>query len=360
MLTRLKDAIDVLRPRTAARTRAAVDAAGATLSQVQERLGQVQERLGQLQTTQGEVLSRIDALTRTVDEMRLGLGELRAVARRDAELDDSLDGLAALCDEARLTAHVRSAIAAAPLVLEPFPHAVIRDFLPKDFYAALIRGLPPVELFGSAADAKPQLTVPFSVGPIFSRRIWKYFVTDVVPRMMQEELVAKFRAPLEEWIAANWPALAANPLGPPVELQTAEGRILLRRRGYVIRPHRDPKWGFLTVIMYLARKGDNAEWGTQLYSVDEDRTARGAAPHWIDPAQCHRMVDVPFHRNTALALLNSWGAHGASIPPDAEPPDLERYIYQFRIGPSAESVRALCDMLSGEELAAWAGKLGTY
>jgi hypothetical protein len=141
MLTRLKGAIDLLRPRSAARTRAAVDAASETLRQMQERLGQ-------LQTAQGEVPSRIDALTRTVDDVRAGLGELRAVARRDADLDDSLDGLAALCDEARLTAHIRPAIAAAPLVLKPFPHAVIRDVLPKDFYAARIRGIPPVELFG--------------------------------------------------------------------------------------------------------------------------------------------------------------------------------------------------------------------
>jgi hypothetical protein len=173
--------------------------------------------------------------------------------------------------------------------------------------------------------------------------------------MMQEELVSKFRGPLAEWIAANWPALGSDPLGPPVELQTGEGRIMLRRRGDVIRPHRDPKWGFLTVIMYLARKGDSAEWGTQLYSVEGDSTARGAAPHWIDPAHCRKEVDVPFHGNTALAFLNSWGAHGAGIPADAQPSDLERYIYQFRIGPTAQSVRALCDVLSSDEQAAWAG-----
>lgn len=353
MLTRLKGAIDLLRPRTAARTRDAVVEAGRTLHQVQKSLGE-------LHAAQDEMLSRMDALARRVDDVRLGLGQLRAVARRDAELDDSLDSLSALCDAARLSEHIRAAVAAAPLVMEPFPHAVVRDVLPKDFYAALIRGIPPVELFGSPANAKPQLTVPLSVGPVFSRRIWKYFVTEVVPRMMQDVFVAKFRGPLEEWIASNWPALASNPLGPPVELQTAEGRIMLRRRGYVIRPHRDPKWGFITVIMYLARKGDSPEWGTQLYSVDEDKSARGAAPHWIDPAQCRRKVDVPFHRNTALAFLNSWGAHGASIPPDAEPADLERYIYQFRIGPSPESVRALSALLSGEELAAWAGKRDTY
>ena len=56
-------------------------------------------------------------------------------------------------------------------------------------------------------------------------------------------------------------------------LDPADGRILLRRPGYVIEPHRDPGWGFLTCLAYLARPGDNKEWGTQLYRVREDAKA---------------------------------------------------------------------------------------
>ena len=32
---------------------------------------------------------------------------------------------------------------------------------------------------------------------------------------------------------------------------------MLRRPGYVIAPHRDPKWGFVTGLVYLASAGDN-------------------------------------------------------------------------------------------------------
>jgi hypothetical protein len=58
-----------------------------------------------------------------------------------------------------------------------------------------------------------------------------------------------------------------------------------------------------------------------------------------------------------LVMLNSCGAHGASIPADAEPADLQRHIYQFRIGPSHSTILWLTGMLSEEQRALWAGKV---
>ncbi len=130
-----------------------------------------------------------------------------------------------------------------------------------------------------------------------------------------------------------------------------------RGRGYCISPHRDPKWGFLTGILYLARPQDSERWGTQLFAVDEDDDAVGAAPHWIDPAKCRLVSDVPYRPNTMLVMLNSSGAHGAQIPEDAEPADLRRYIYQFRIGPSSHTIRWLTTMLTEEQRPLWAGKV---
>ena len=66
---------------------------------------------------------------------------------------------------------------------------------------------------------------------------------------------------------------------------------------------------------------------------------------------------MKFRRNRALIFLNSTGAHGASIPADAEPPMLQRYVYQFRIGPDAASMAALIARLSPERRVYWDGKL---
>ena len=61
-----------------------------------------------------------------------------------------------------------------------------------------------------------------------------------------------------------------------------------------------------------------------------------------------------------LVLLNSTGAHGAHIPQDAEPEDLQRYIYQFRIGPNSAATRALMAELSEDAVPMWAGKVSDY
>lgn len=146
---------------------------------------------------------------------------------------------------------------------------------------------------------------------------------------------------------------------PPrsIGLQTSDGRIILRRRGYRIPPHRDPKWAFITGILYLARREDSYAWGTQLYTVDGDEEARGAAPHWIDPSRCRHVGEVEFRRNRMLLFLNSVGAHSAHIPDDAEPADLERYIYQFRIAPTLDSMSVLTAALPEERRPLWAGKI---
>ena len=114
---------------------------------------------------------------------------------------------------------------------------------------------------------------------------------------------------------------------------------MLRRRGYRILPHRDPKWSFLTASSTWHGLAEDDSWGTQLFSVDGDEEAQHAAPYWIDEKKCRLVEDVKFLPNRLLVFLNSVGAHGAFIPPDALPEDLERYIYQFRVGPNLKRSR---------------------
>ena len=154
---------------------------------------------------------------------------------------------------------------------------------------------------------------------------------------------------------------AARPeLRTSLEYPASDGRILHRTRGYRIKPHRDPRWGFITCIFYLARMGDDERWGTQLLEVEDDRPAEGSQPLWIDEARCRQVADVTFKPNRLLVFLNSTGAHAASIPEDAMPVNLERYIYQFRIGPNTQSIAKLVETLPESERAAWRGKVSDY
>ena len=367
MLGRFRTSFEVLRPRVVARTHTSVDTLLAGERETRGALKQLVASHGSLEAALREVLTRLDtmsgeihALQQQVSALALRESQLNAVVHADAALDDAIAALKPVLDEKQIYRHFTDAVDRAELHLEPFPHVVISQVFPSAFYDALVRGIPPVELFADRPVNKQQLKVPFPMAPAYSRRVWNFLVQRVSPHVLQPLLIEKFRAPLASWIAENWPSLADDPFGAPMDFNTGEGRILLRGRGYRIRPHRDPKWGFLTCILYLARQNDSESWGTQLFAVDEDQPARGAKPHWIDPASCRVVTEVPFRRNTMLVFLNSTGGHGAHIPEDAQPADLQRYIYQCRIGPSANATRALMAQLPEGAVPLWAGKVSDY
>jgi hypothetical protein len=298
------------------------------------------------------IVHELKTMNETLARLVRRESQLRAVLSREAELDHQLARLSSIISKPGTAEHVADAIARAPLHDWPFPHAVVDDLLPRDLYQSLLKGLPPLELFADRPENKQQLAVPFRLAPRYSQRVWRYFASVAVPEFIVPAVSAKFRPPVDDWIAQNWPTVAPE----SVRFHSSDGRILLRRRGYRIPPHRDPKWGFVTCILYLARPDDSEAWGTQLFTVDGDGDARGAAPHWIDAARCTKVGDVTFRPNRMLVFLNSVGAHAAEIPPDAKPDALERYIYQFRIAPTTESMSMLKAALPDEQRALWAGK----
>ena len=125
-----------------------------------------------------------------------------------------------------------------------------------------------------------------------------------------------------------------------IDLRVVKSRLLLRRPGYRITPHRDPRWVFITGLIYLQRRDDSHTYGTQFYRLREEREHAHHSPLWIDEAECQFVKEVPARRNSAVIFLNSSGAHGASIPPDA-PQDLERFLYQVQFGPDKRTKRSL-------------------
>lgn len=299
-----------------------------------------------------EILLQLKATNDKLLQLSARESELRAVLERATELDTHLDRLRKTLRKTTMAEQVSAAIDRAQLHLDPFPYTVIDDLTPAVFYDALLKGIPPVELFEHKPAGKQHLDVPFALAPLYSHRVWRFMASELVPKVIAPRIIEKFRTQIDAWITSNWPEL------PPesVELHSSGGRVMFRRRGYRILPHRDPKWSFITCILYLARPGDDEAWGTQLFAVDEDQEAKSAAPYWIDQKHCRLVEDVAFRPNRLLVFLNSAGAHGAHIPPDAQPETLERYIYQFRVGPTPDAVAKLKSMLPEERQPLWAGK----
>jgi hypothetical protein len=301
-------------------------------------------------------LSRVDRLVETtrqmgatIEQLQIRTEQLLLIERLDREQRCDLERLASELDPARVGAHVREAVGRARLDLEPFPHIVVDDWLPRNVYDALIRGLPPAVFFAQREPSRQRLMVPFSIGPEYSHRVWRFMAQEVVGSPLRDALCDKFRAELASYARSCFPGAAFETLHP------SDGRIMLRRPGYVIAPHRDPKWGFVVGLVYLARPGDPETYGTQLYRVRDDVEAPDDKPLYIEPHRCEHVETVRFRPNRLLAFLNSTGAHGASIPADAEPPTLERYVYQFRLGPDLAMIKELLAQMPPDRRRLWSG-----
>jgi hypothetical protein len=169
--------------------------------------------------------------------------------------------------------------------------------------------------------------------------IWRFFYDVAVEGAMLPAAIEKFRPALDQFVQKHWPERGSY-AESGIDLRVLKSRLLLRRPGYRITPHRDPRWAFLTCLVYLQRREDSQTYGTQFYRLREEREHAHHAPLWIDEADCELVKDIPARRNTAVIFLNSTGAHGAFIPSDASP-ETERFLYQVQFGPDGSTKRAL-------------------
>jgi hypothetical protein len=254
-----------------------------------------------------------------------------------------------------VTAHVRAAVANTPLCVDPAPHVVIDNLLPRAFYDYLMAMLPPAECFRFHDEHKQDFYFdePGIVPPV-ARVAWQAFERDVVNDIVMPALLERFAPVLHGHYARLFGNdLASDAMSLPT---SANGRVLLRRPGYRQDPHLDPKRVLLTGLFYLAKPKDPEEYGTALYSVDgpfEQPFLRTFYPH-TEGRRCILAKRVEFRANRLFAFLNGPAAHGAELPADA--PLSERYAYQFYVKPGG--LAKIVQRLSPPQRELWSGLPG--
>jgi hypothetical protein len=117
---------------------------------------------------------------------------------------------------------------------------------------------------------------------------------------------------------------------------------MLRRPGYHLDPHLDPKRVVFTCLLYFARPGDSEAFGTSFYRMSGTPNIDRTTTFYPETQgiACDLVKMVPFKPNSAVAFLNWGGAHGADIPNTA-PADTERYSYQFYVSPERAALAAI-------------------
>ena len=296
-------------------------------------------------------LDEVDRLHGQVHQLETRVRQLVAAHDSNEKTLERLRTALAAFDPDRIRSHVAGAVAAAPVASEPFPHVLIDKLLPEDAYHQLVKAIPPRVFFEHLDRNHQEVMVPSDLAPLLSREIWAAFYGQVVTEVLVPGLVDKFREPLDRLVCGYWPTHQSL-AGANIRLELLMSRLLLRRPGYVIKPHRDPRWAFVTCLVYLPLRTAQQFFGTDLCSVRREPDHRSHGALWMDETDVEVVKSVEGLPNTALAFVNGTGAHRASIPDDVAS-DTERYLYQLQLGPSVASQRRLLASMPADEVTHW-------
>lgn len=313
----------------------------------------VVRELREIRRTAEQSGQRVDSALAAHEEALALLPELHARVERlttaythDAKSAGRLNDFLAAVDRQAVLAHVKCSVERAELQLAPCPHLVVENIFPEDVFDRLVEALPAPVFFEKTDDLRDEMPVPFMMAPAYCRAVWNLF-HEAIEQAFLPAVIAAFRPALDDFVRTSWPSLGSwEEAG--ITLRAANPRLMLRRRGYLIKPHRDPRWAFLVTLFYAAPRGSAHTYGTQLYRLIRERDEAHTSPLWLAPDECELARDVPGIGNSALVFLNSTGAHGASVPDDA-PADFLRYVYQARFSPDRATKNRLIELLAAEQ-----------
>jgi len=289
---------------------------------LEEAVAALSKQVGQLEEQQRATLAALEAVTRLAQSTHVRVADTEPFDERT--------------HHAAIAAHVGAAITATPMTPAPFPHLVVRDLLPPTFYEALLRAIPPPTFWRDAGFRRENWHVDGDRGPVFSESTWRYMHTVVGNQMIMPALLERFRPHIQSYWSDFFGIDAATVDG---HYECGEGRLQLRRGGYKLEPHLDPPRAVLTVLIYLAKPGDDDAFGTDIYASDPLPVKRvGIYYPGREGLNVQKVGRVPFTPNTLLAFMTATSVHGAELPADLDP-RFERFTYQLLVTPDDETWR---------------------
>jgi hypothetical protein len=202
--------------------------------------------------------------------------------------------------------HVAYQLANAPVRAYPFPHVVVPEIFPPEFYPLLRASLPPDDAYvrlnatgrvgGAYSPARLAFFPGTQAGPALDpgrAAFWNGFFG----ALLHEELSAWITAKFYDVLARRF-ALRAG--GPGIDLET---EIFLMRdlESYALGPHSDSPRKAVSVLFYLPERGDRPELGTSLYRPkDPGFRCPGGPHHRFEDFE--RIATIPYRPNTLFAF----------------------------------------------------------
>jgi hypothetical protein len=227
--------------------------------------------------------------------------------------------------------HVVYKIANAPIRVFPYPHILVHEVFPPDFYAELRRHLPPRERLktlnsmGRVGSDYPEtrLVLPLTPAGVESleepyRGFWEQTARWMLGGSFGQLLLSKF-APYIEQRFQN-----------PRALEYKDEALLVQDYStYQLGPHTDSPLKVMSLLFYLPEDDARPHLGTSIYVPrDPNFTCEGGPHYHFD--RFLRMMTMPYVPNTLFAFLKTPNAfHG--VEPIQEEVRRDLLLYDIKV-----------------------------
>jgi len=221
-------------------------------------------------------------------------------------------------------------VANAPVNFYPYPHILVYDIFPANFYSDLRRHLPPASAYkslktmGRVGSGYPdeRVVLPLTPPEVSAldepyRSFWNQTAGWLLGGSFGHMLLRKF-APM---LSQRFKDLAKMEFDH-------EALVIQDRTNYRLGPHTDKPSKVLSLLFYLPADDSKPHLGTSMYlPSDPSFTCDGNNHHGFEGF--HRLLTMPYVPNTLFAFMKTPNAfHG--VEPVTEP-NVERALLLYDI-----------------------------
>lgn len=234
--------------------------------------------------------------------------------------------------------HALYRIANAPVREYPFPHIVVPDVFPDDFYRELRAHLPEqsaLKTLGAlgrikGGDYPARLVMPLTreaiaALPEAQRAFWERVGNWILGGGFGRAMLAKF----EPWLRGRLGELAKHDFSDEV-------LIVRDLASYALGPHTDARHKVLSFLFYLPADDSQPQLGTSIYAPNDPQfRCEGGPEH--DPRKFRRVATMPYVPNTLFAFMKTNNSFHGVEPVRGDGVRRDVMLYDIHLKPSAQS-----------------------
>ena len=225
-------------------------------------------------------------------------------------------------------------LANAPLRHYPFPHLYAREVFPAEYYAQMLRLLPPASALKSLQEARGAKGYPdrfvLALGGELpetlsaeQREFWRDFARWVFRGRLGPAVLARFTPIVEQRLQEN----------PSMEI-TDELLMVRDRARYSLGPHTDAPAKVVSVLFYLPADDRLAGHGTSLYVPKAGGFSHDGRGH-LPFEQFERVATMPFLPNSVFAFPKTDTSFHGVEPVTGEGVERNLILYDLQLRPAA-------------------------